>query len=186
MVASGGAPRTALAGQQQRFVRGGLPYPEGVDVPPERYYTDYGLGNPHIMTPPWSTIVAYDLNRGVIKWRKPLGQDKLATAAGASGTGVPRGSQRNGLIVTSTGIVFSTAKDGHLYAFDAETGDVLWSGELPMGTEGIPAAYEHNGRHYIVVPATTPLTWGPKSRESGIGSTEARGKGGYVVFSLPK
>jgi len=138
------------------------------------------------MTPPWSTIMAYDLNKGVIKWRKPLGQDLHATQAGASGTGVPRGSQRNGMIVTSTGLVFSTAKDGKLYAFDADTGDVLWSGQLPMGTEGLPAIYELNGRHHIVVNATTPLTWGVKSRESGIGSTEPRGVGGYVVFALPE
>ena len=102
-----------------------------------------------------------------------------------SGTGVPRGAQRNGMIVTSTGIVFSTAKDGRLYAFDAETGDVLWSAPLPMGTEGLPSAYELDRKHYLVVPATTPLTWGPKSRESGIGSSEPRGRGGYVVFSLP-
>ncbi len=43
-----------------------------------------------------------------------------------------------------------------------------------------------NGRHYIVVNATTPLTSGLNSRESGIGSPEPLGKGGYVVFALPK
>ena len=184
VVASGGAPREPSP--PRRFIPGGLPYPEGVEAPAVRYYTDYGLGHPYLMTPPWSTIMAYDLNKGVIKWRKPLGQDLHATQAGASGTGVPRGSQRNGMIVTSTGLVFSTAKDGKLYAFDADTGDVLWSGQLPMGTEGLPAIYEWNGRHHIVVNATTPLTWGVKSRESGIGSTEPRGVGGYVVFALPE
>jgi quinoprotein glucose dehydrogenase len=122
----------------------------------------------------------------VIKWRRPLGQDRDAAAAGATGTGVPRGSQRNGLIVTSTGIVFSTAKDGRVYAFDADDGDVLWSAELPMGTEGLPAMYAVNGRQYLVVVATTPLTWGLKSRESGIGSSEPLGRGGYVVFALPE
>ena len=90
------------------------------------------------------------------------------------------------MIVTSTGLVFSTAKDGRLYAFDADDGEVLWSGQLPMGTEGIPAAYAIDGKHYIVVCASTPLTWGMKSRESGIGSTDPKGKGGYVVFSLPE
>ena len=63
---------------------------------------------------------------------------------------------------------------------------MLWSGQLPMGTEGLPAVYAINGKHYIVVCASTPLTWGPKSREGGIGSTEPRGKGGYVVFALPE
>ncbi|WP_221031917.1 PQQ-binding-like beta-propeller repeat protein [Actomonas aquatica] len=187
VVASGGAPlpdEEAFAGGF-RFNRGENDYPPGVDAPADRYFTDYGLGHPYIITPPWSTILAYDLNKGVIKWRQPLGQDRDAAAAGMTGTGVPRGSQRMGMIVTDTGLVFSTAKDGHVYAFDADNGKVLWKGALPMGAEGLPAMYEHNGRQYLVIPASTPLTWGLKSRESGIGSTEEKGHGGYVAFALP-
>ena len=82
--------------------------------------------------------------------------------------------------------MFSTAKDGHIYAFDAKSGKTLWSGQLPMGTEGLPAMYVLDGRQYLVVNATTPLTWGTLSRESGIGSTEPMGVGGYVVFALPR
>ena len=182
VVASGGAPRGPAPARQE----GMQDYPAGVTVPADRYYTDYGLGYPYLMGPPWSQILAYDLNRGVIQWRKPLGQDLDATMAGAKNTGVPRGSQRQGMIVTSSGIVFSTARDGVFYAFDAQTGDVLWSHELPMATEGLPSIYEVKGRHYIVVNATTPHTWGLNSRESGIGSAEPLGKGGYVVFALPE
>jgi hypothetical protein len=54
-----------------------------------------------------------------------------------------------------------------------------------MSTEGLPAIYEVKGKHYIVVNATTMQTWGLNTRESGIGSTEPGGKGGYVVFALP-
>jgi quinoprotein glucose dehydrogenase len=160
-------------------------YPEGVVAPGKRYFTDYGLGYPYLLGPPWSQILAYDLNRGVIKWRKPLGQDLDATKAGGKDTGVPRGSQRQGMIVTSTGIVFSTARDGVFYAFDAENGEVLWSYKLPMSTEGLPSFFQIGKKSYIVVNATTPQTWGLNSRESGIGSTEPLGKGGYVVFALP-
>ena len=28
-------------------------------------------------SPPWSSIVAYDLNNGTIKWRQPIGEDSL-------------------------------------------------------------------------------------------------------------
>jgi quinoprotein glucose dehydrogenase len=126
------------------------------------------------------------LNRGVIKWKKPLGQDRDVAKEGGKDSGVPRGSQRQGMIVTSTGIVFSTARDGRFYAYDAETGDVLWSAELPMGTEGLPAVYAIDGKHHIVVNATTPLTWGLNSRESGMGSPDPLGRGGYVVFALPQ
>jgi quinoprotein glucose dehydrogenase len=163
----------------------GADYPAGVDAPAVQYRTDFGLGFPHIMAPPWSTIMAVDLNSGRLLWKVPLGQDEEAAALGLKGTGVPRGTQRNGMIVTSTRLVFSTAKDGYLYAFDANNGRTLWSGQLPMGTEGLPAMYVLNGRQYLVVNATTPLTWGAKSRESGIGSMLPAGKGGYVVFALP-
>jgi quinoprotein glucose dehydrogenase len=164
----------------------GASYPPDVAAPAAQYRTDYGLSAPHIMAPPWSTIMAVDLNSGRMLWKVPLGQDQHASELGHSGTGVPRGTQRNGMIVTSTGLVFSTAKDGHLYAFDADDGRVLWSGQLPMGTEGLPTMYVLDGRQYLVVNATTPLTWGPKSRESGIGSTLPAGQGGYVVFALPR
>jgi len=185
VVANGGAPRPPAPTSDSAPPP--LPgYPEGVGAPPMRYFTDYGLGYPYLLGPPWSQIVAYDLNRGVIKWRKPLGQDLDVAAAGGKDTGVPRGSQRQGMIVTSTGIVFSTARDGVFYAFDADNGNVLWSYKLPMATEGLPAIYELDGRHYIVVNATTPHTWGLNSRESGIGSKEPLGKGGYVVFALPE
>jgi quinoprotein glucose dehydrogenase len=160
-------------------------YPSGVDAPAQRYFTDYGLGYPYLLAPPWSQIMAYDLNEGTIKWRKALGQDPEVAKAGGKQTGVPRGAQRQGMLVTSTGIVFSTARDGRFYAFDADSGEVLWSHQLPMYSEGIPAIYEVKGKHYIVVNATTPPTSGLFSREGGIGSTVAPGLGGYVVFALP-
>jgi quinoprotein glucose dehydrogenase len=180
VVAAGGAPRGPAPPPADPTDK----YPEGVAAPAARYFTDYGLGYPYLMGPPWSQIIAYDLNRGVIKWSKPLGQDRDVTKAGGKNTGIPRGSQRQGMIVTSTGLVFSTARDGVFYAFDADNGEVLWQYELPMATEGLPSIYELNGRHHIVVNATTPHTWGLNTQLSGIGSPEPLGKGGYVVFAL--
>ena len=43
-----------------------------VTPPPSRYKTGYG-NEPYVITPPWSSIVAYDLNTGKIKWRTPYG-----------------------------------------------------------------------------------------------------------------
>jgi quinoprotein glucose dehydrogenase len=134
-------------------------------------------------------MVAYDLNRGAIKWQVPLGVDKLAAAEGGGAAGVPRGSQRMGMIVTSTGLLFATAKDGKVRAHSADDGKILWTGELPHGTEGLPAMYEVNRRQYLVVCATTGLTWGPQSREGGPwtqGDSAASAKGGYIVFALPE
>lgn len=180
LVASGGAP----GGQQQRSGPGqsgpfGIPYPEDVEAPDVRYFNpDLGLLYPYVISPPWYTIVAYDLNEGDIKWERPLGQDKYLTEKNVENSSVLR-SQRHGMIVTSSGLLFSTARDGRVYAFDAENGEELWSAELPTGTEGLPSLYEVNGRHYLVVTATTPVRWGRDSRP------EDPPPGGYVVFALP-
>lgn len=184
VVATGGAP----GGQAARWVitpggRRGAPYPEDVEVDDVRYFINgWGLGHAYIIRPPWSSLTAYDLNTGTIKWTRAVGLDQHAAAEGGTDTGVPQ-AQRNGMIVTSTGLVFSTAKDGKIYAFDAETGEERWSGDLPTGTEGLPALYEVGGRPYLVVTATTPLEWG---RQNSAGTEDPRPQGGYVVFSLPQ
>jgi quinoprotein glucose dehydrogenase len=189
VVASGGAPGGLDVRSGPGFRPGGAPYPEGADAPKVRYYTGYGLGYPYIMNGRWSQITAYDLNTGAIKWQKPLGVDRMAAALGATDTGVPRGGQRVSMIVTSNGLLFATALDGHVRAFDAETGNVLWTGDLPRSPEGIPAMYSVNGRQYLVVCATTALSWGNNSREGGPSTPavgDPGGPGAYVVFALPE
>jgi quinoprotein glucose dehydrogenase len=184
VVASGGAPGGQvvpdLAALGGRF---GGAYPPGVDTPANRYFIEgYGLGFPYLLPPPWSEIMAYDLNTGTLKWRVPLGKND-----GGENTGIPRGSQRSGMIVTSTGIVFSTARDAKIYAFDADNGKELWAGKLPTGTEGLPAMYQVNGRHYLVVNATTPLAYfGHQPRDTTKAAKSHSSKGGYVVFALPE
>ncbi|HEY4325048.1 MAG TPA: PQQ-binding-like beta-propeller repeat protein [Mucilaginibacter sp.] len=176
VVASGGAPGTPPYGRRSEGMRD---YPQGVAAPADRYITDNGLAYPFLVKPPWSYIVAYDLNKGTIKWKAPLGQDRGVEKEGGKNTGVPNGAQRKGMIVTSTGVLFSTAKDDKLYAFDADNGKVLWSVDLPGGTEGLPAMYECNGRQYLVISVTAMSVVGrnrspmPKSKES------------YIVYALP-
>lgn len=192
VVASGGAP----GGQKLREVVGpaaarqgpnefGLLYPEGVNAPSARYFIPpgWGLGSPYLISPPWSSIVAYDLNKGTIKWKIPVGQDEEAAKLGGKNTGMLR-SQRHGMIVTSSGLLFCTSRDGKIYAFDADNGKELWAGKLPTGTQGLPSMYEVNGRHYLVVSATTPVSFGRAEGRSK--STDPPPQGGYVVYALPK
>ncbi|WPP49182.1 outer membrane protein assembly factor BamB family protein [Catalinimonas niigatensis] len=195
VVASGGAQAERQAKERMEMFRSfragqksfGPPYPDHVEAPSVRYFIPpgWGLGHPYLISPPWSSITAYDLNNGTIKWSKPIGQDRDAAAEGGENTGVPR-AQRNGMIVTSTGLLFSTAKDGKVYAFDAETGDELWSADLPKGTEGIPAMYESDGRQYLVVCATVGLRWGRGDNESETEEEDTGPQGAYVVFALPQ
>jgi quinoprotein glucose dehydrogenase len=166
---------------------GGPPYPEGIEAPVNRYYTNWGLypDQPYVIGPPWSAIVAYDLNRGTIKWKVPLGEDARAAEQGAKDAGVFM-AEHHGMIVTSTGLLFVATSDGMVRAHDEETGKVLWSATLPAGSEGIPAMYEVNGRQYLVVPASSKINTGGGHDGPGTGtSAPADGRGAYVAFALP-
>ena len=190
VVASGGAqgglvPRTVTA---RPSPLGGPSYPAGVSAPSERYYTDWGLfpNQPYVIGPPWSQLVAYDLNQGTIKWRVPLGEDAMAAAEGATGTGI-FDAQHHGLVVTSTGLLFVATTDGKLRAHDAETGAVLWTTTLPAGSEGLPSMYEANGRQFLVVPAASPINAGGGYRRPGTPAPPAQNiAGAYIAFALPQ
>jgi len=189
VVASGGAPRgLEVPVRETRYTPlGGPPYPAGVAAPANRYYTDWGLypNQPYIIGPPWSAIVAYDLNKGTIKWRVPLGEDAKGAEEGAKNTGVFM-AERHGIIVTSTGLLFVATTDGKVRAHDEETGKILWTAALPAGSEGIPAMYEVNGRQYLVVPASSTINSGGGHRRPGDTSEPAAVTRSYVAFALPR
>lgn len=186
VVASGGAPAEKELQSLGVRNRAGDAYPEGVEVPESRYYTGYGLGKAYVIKPPWTSIFAYDMNTGTIKWKRPLGEDPHAIAAKrVRNTGIPTGSQRNGMIVTSTGIIFATVTNGKIYAFDAENGEILWTGATSMGIASIPSMYEVNGKVYLVVSATMPQVPGWNLKENDQPDTEEELHGVYQVFALP-
>ncbi len=179
VVASGGAPggRAVPPGRAGGMV--GPDYPSGVKVPEVRMYTGYGM-NGLIVKPPYSTLTAYDLNTGTIKWQIPAGgDDARAVSEGAKDTGYI--SQRTGIITTSTGLLFQAGGDGTLRVYDADNGRVLWTAELPAGSRGIPAMYEVNGRQFFVVNATAGVEGGSRSNRG-----ETRPVKGYVAFALPE
>jgi quinoprotein glucose dehydrogenase len=154
-------------------------YPEGVEHPENRYTTDYGTEWMGLAAPPWSSILAYDLNTGTIKWRMPIGEDS-AFVKGDKTKGAPAGAQRKGMVITSTGVVFATAKGGKLYAFDAETGKTLWETTLSNEVQGQPVMYTYKGKQYLVVNASANF-----SPESYNHSTKPGAlKKGYVVYAL--
>jgi len=155
-------------------------YPEGVAHPADRYTTDYDVEWTGLLTPPWSTIVAYDLNEGVIKWRKPVGLDSLY-AQGDPAKGAPGGVLRKGMIVTSTGIVFATAKGGKVYAFDADNGEILWEAALSHESNAQPSMYTIGGKDYLVINASSNFRDGSYDHSKKPGALPK----GYVVYSLP-
>ncbi len=113
----------------------------------------------------------------------PLGKDPEVEKQGAKDTGILRGGERRGIVVTSTGLLFVNSKDGMIRAYDADTGTVLWCAALPAGTEGLPAMYEMHGREYLVVPAAAPQASGRQQYGAKGAGTVGRA---YVTFALPK
>lgn len=129
------------------------------DVSPQ-HGTPYGMSRQAIRSPqglpcvppPWGELVAVDLPKGTIQWHVPLGtaihklDGKTFTVAGTPNLGGP--------ILTAGGLVFiGSAMDDSFRAFDVDTGQVLWTVQLPAGGQATPMTYEEDGRQYVVISA---------------------------------
>ncbi|MDA1073355.1 MAG: PQQ-binding-like beta-propeller repeat protein [Proteobacteria bacterium] len=112
------------------------------------FFSDNGLVGP----PPWSKLIAYDLNEGVIVWQKPYGDVPALVKRGITGTGSL--FPTNSLMATASGLLFSATNDRKIRAWDQASGAVLWSADLPADPGGIPATYTVDGRQYLVATAT--------------------------------
>jgi quinoprotein glucose dehydrogenase len=179
VVARGGAQvRPALAGGGRG--RGARPYPEGVEQKPQYVINAYGtIGL--MMKPPFTSLLKYDLNTGDIKWQVGLGDDARLAALGVTGTGVTQ--MRSSLIVTAGGLIFAPGGDSKVRAYEAETGNLLWTSPLLGGaTRGGPSMYEIGGRQYLLVSASGDL---PVSALPPGAAAPPNLPTGYVAFALP-
>ena len=123
------------------------------------------------LAPPWGTLNAVDLNTGEYAWKTVLGEDSLFKARGAKETGT---ENYGGPVVTKGGVLFIAAtRDGKFRAFNKRTGKLLWETDLPASGFATPAAYEVNGRQFIVI-ACGGGKLGTKSGDS------------YVAFALAR
>jgi PQQ-dependent dehydrogenase (methanol/ethanol family) len=100
---------------------------------------------------------AIDLTTGKIKWQNKTPLPFIG-----------------GVMSTSTGLVFQGENDGHLTAFDSDTGDTLWRFNTGAGVNAPPIGFTLDGEEFVAVCAGGSSLWGSP-------------KGGCVfVFGLPK
>jgi len=132
--------------------------------------------------PPWSELVAYDLNEGTIKWRVPFGNMPSLAEKGIVNTGSYR--PRTGPVVTAGGLIFlASGGEQMLRAYDRDNGKILWEKQLEANPDGIPAVYELGGRQYVTFHVAgdpgggsrTPAMFKPGKREAQ----------GYYAYALP-
>jgi glucose dehydrogenase len=141
----------------------------------------YQTYNTSAMGPPWSNLTAYDLNTGTIMWQVPNGGITELEKQGHNDTGarLPRG----GPVVTAGGLIFAaTASDHKVRAYDQDTGKVLWTYDLPTGSDGVPAVYEIGGREYIAFCVAGGDGYQAPREAAGA----APRTNSYMVFALPR
>jgi glucose dehydrogenase len=154
--------------------RGGKP-----QVVQEGRYVTEGFGlHPTIISPPYTTLTAYDLNRGTITWQIGLGDDPRLVGQGVKGTGTAA-TIKGGIIPTAAGLVFVTAADRKVHVYDSTNGKQLCELQLGGTTSGSPSMYELGGRQYLLVTASTSGVRG----SADLGTSE--GPVGIVAYALP-
>jgi len=175
---SAAPPGSAAAVAAQSFNE--VPYPEGAEHPAVRYYSPYGYETLAI-NPPWSTLTAYDLNKGTILWQVPFGDNP---AAGPNLGKELRGNlwPKSGVAVTASGLVLFASNEGKLRVLNAADGKQIAEYPLPNGSTGVPAVYEVNGRQYVLINATGPAN---DLRIAPGGEAPPNGPKSYVAFALP-
>jgi quinoprotein glucose dehydrogenase len=122
--------------------------------------------------PPWGKLAAVDLESGALAWEVVLGNTRKLAPLGLSlELGTPT---LGGPLFTDGGLVFiGSTMDDLLRAFDADTGSLLWAGELPNGGHATPMTYAVGGRQYVVIAAGGHPVLGSEIGES------------VVAFALP-
>jgi quinoprotein glucose dehydrogenase len=129
--------------------------------------------------PPYATLTAIDLNSGEHLWQVPAGDmPSLRAHPALAGIDIPPTGEgppehgTSGPLVTASGLVFLSGAAPSLFAYDEESGELLWEQSLG-GSEGYanPMTYEtREGRQYLVI-----------GRSNADGS-----EAGLTAFALPR
>ena len=133
-----------------------------------------------VIAPPWTTLTAYDLNSGEIRWQIPLGEVPELAARGITNTGshFPKVNP----VVTAGGLIFTGTRDRKVRALDSATGMVLWEATVDAAREGMPAVYEQAGRQFVVFCAAARASTHLQALDPD--ASADRIQSAYVAFAI--
>lgn len=116
-------------------------------------------------------ILAMDVDTGETLWEFPM-----------------RTPANSATLTTAGGLVFAGDWDRNFYAFDAESGEILWQTRLPQAAQGYPVSYEADGRQYVAVPVGVGGASWSTSVPEDLAPEVRRPSGGnaMIVFALPQ
>jgi alcohol dehydrogenase (cytochrome c) len=83
-----------------------------------------------------NTVTALDSRTNKIVWQKH-----------------GKGEDNKGTMTTAGGLMFTGQADGNFKAYDAKTGDELWSFQVGWGIGAAPMTYEVGGQQYVTIAA---------------------------------
>jgi len=109
-----------------------------------------------IWKPPYSRIVAIDMNTGDHVWAIPNGEtpEQIKNHPALKGVNIPNTGQQSHPVLLATKTLLLSAPGGTesvLYALDKKTGKRLGTVKLPAPGQYGMMTYLHEGRQYIVV-----------------------------------
>lgn len=110
---------------------------------------DYTTLEPLMDVPRWGVLSAIDLASGKIKWQRKTEQPLVG-----------------GLLATEGNLVFMGEGGGNFNAYDATTGQVLWSDHLDAGVNAPPITYQIDGVQYVAVAAGGNQIFGYKAGDT--------------------
>ncbi len=102
--------------------------------------------NPLTLPPPVGVLAAVDTRTGRIAWKQELSWGRLGTS---------------GPLTTAGGLMFRGAADGYVEAYDARTGEQLWTFRTSSAgaqvRPGTASTYEVDGTQFVAVPMGNEL-----------------------------
>ena len=106
----------------------------------------FSTGYQPTLPDPVGVLAAIDAQTGAVAWKQEFSAGRLATS---------------GPLTTAGGLMFWGSADGHFEAYDARTGERVWTFRTsPAGARlrpGPAATYEVDGRQHIAVPMGNEL-----------------------------